>query len=115
MFFFQIVYNWHVMLDDIDIFIINQHIWLWLKNIKDCKVIPGECAITQHRILVMDYKSSLRRMARPRKRKPQIIWWKMKKQEEKDAYTLAVMHQTLSDVDNLDWQEINQILVETAK
>ena len=85
-----------------------------LKNIKDCKVIPGECAITQHRILVMDYKSSLRRMARPRKRKPQIRWWKMK-QEEKDAYTLAVMQKTLRDVDNLDWQEINQILVETAK
>ena len=39
----------------------------------------------------------------------------MKKQEEKDAYTLAVMHKTLSGVDNLDWQEINQILVETAK
>ena len=78
-------------------------------------MIPGECAITQHRILVMDYKSSLRRMARPRKRKPQIRWWKMKKQEEMDAYTLAVMQKTISDVDNLDWQEINQILVETAK
>ena len=86
-----------------------------LNNIKDCKVIPGECAITQHRILVMDYKSSLRRMARPRKRKPQIRCWKMKKQEEKDAYTLAVMHKTLSDVDNLDWQEIKHIRVETAK
>ena len=46
---------------------------------------------------------------------PQIRWWKMKKQEEKDAYTLAVMQKTLRDVDNLDWQEINQILVETAK
>ena len=39
----------------------------------------------------------------------------MKKQEEKDAYTLAVMHKTLSDVENLDWQEIKQILVEAAK
>ena len=73
-----------------------------LKNIKDCKVIPGECAITQHRILVMDYKSSLRRIARPRKRKPQLRWWKMKKQEEKDAYTHAVMQKTLSDVETLD-------------
>ncbi len=86
-----------------------------LMNIKDCMVIPGECAVTQHRVLVMDYKSSLRRMARPRKIKLQIRWWKMKKQEEKDAYTLTVMHKTLSDVDNLDWQEIKQILVETAK
>ena len=63
----------------------------------------------------MDYKASLRSMSRPRKRKPQIRLWKMKKQEEKDAYTLAVMQKTLSDVGNLDWQEINQILVETAK
>ena len=63
----------------------------------------------------MDYKSSLRRMARPRKMKPQIRWWNMKKQEEKDAYTQAVMHKTHSDVDKLDWQEINHILVEAAK
>ena len=74
-------------------------------------MIPGECAITQHRIRVMDYKSSLRRTARPRKRKPQIRWWKMKKQEE----TLTVIRKTLNSVENLDWQEINQILVETAK
>ena len=39
----------------------------------------------------------------------------MKKQEEKDAYTQAVMQKTLSDVETLDRQEINHILVETAK
>ena len=39
----------------------------------------------------------------------------MKKQEEKDAYTQAVRQKTLSDVNTLDWQEINHILVETAK
>ena len=74
-----------------------------LNTIKDCKVIPGECAITQHRILVVDDKTSLRSMARPRKRNPQSRWWKIKKQEEKDTYTLAVMQKTLSDVDHLDW------------
>ena len=47
--------------------------------------------------------------------KPQIIRWKMKKQAQKDAYALAVIRKTLNDVDNLNWQEINQILVETAK
>ncbi len=36
----------------------------------------------------------------------------MKKQEEKDAHTLQ---KTLGDVENLNWQELNQILVETAK
>ena len=39
----------------------------------------------------------------------------MKKQEGNDAYTQAVIQKTLSVVENLDWQEINQILVETAK
>ena len=39
----------------------------------------------------------------------------MKKQEEKHAYTLAVVQKSLSVVDNLDWHDINQILVETAK
>ena len=86
-----------------------------LKNIKDCKVIPRVCAITQHQILVMDYKISLRRMARPRKSKPQIRLWKMKKREEKDAYTLAVMRKTLNNVENLDWQEINRSLWKQQK
>ena len=86
-----------------------------LKNMKDCKVIPGECAITQHRILVMDKQSNLRRMARPRKNKSKNRWWEMKKQEERDAFTQAVIQKTLSVVHNLDWQEINHILVETAK
>ena len=30
-------------------------------------------------------------------------------------HTQAVMQKTLSDVETLDWQEINHILVETAK
>ncbi len=54
-------------------------------------------------------------MASLRKRKPQIRWWKMKKQDEKDAFSLAVMQKTVNGGENLDWQEIKQILVETAK
>ena len=50
----------------------------------------------------MDYKCSLRMMAIPRKMKPQARWWKMTKQEERDAYALAVIQKALGDVDNLD-------------
>ena len=35
--------------------------------------------------------------------------------EDEETGCKAVMQKTLSDVDNLDWQEINQILVEAAK
>ena len=35
--------------------------------------------------------------------------------ELSDLNDLAVMQIILSDVENLDWQEMNQILVETAK
>ena len=31
------------------------------------------------------------------------------------THALAVIRKTMTDVDNLDWQEINQILVKTAK
>ena len=54
-------------------------------------------------------------MARPMKRKPQIRWWNMKKQEEKGCIHTSSDEENPSDADNLNWQEINQILVETAK
>ena len=66
-----------------------------LKNIKDCKVIPGECAITQHRILVMDYKSSLRRMARPRKKPTNYMV------EDEETGRKGCIH-TSSDAENLE-------------
>ena len=37
-----------------------------IRNIKDCKVIPGECVATQHRLVVMEMKVGMTRKPRPR-------------------------------------------------
>ena len=44
----------------------------------DCKVIPGECVATQHRLLVLDIR--LRKVYRKMRRvlNPKIKWWKLK-------------------------------------
>ena len=58
----------------IDFFLVRN---VWRKSYTDCKVIPGESAVTQHRVVVLDFRGQ-----RPlRKRRPQIEprikWWKL--------------------------------------
>lgn len=49
-----------------------------LKNIKDCKAIPGESCIPQHRILVLDFWTPIDRRRRPMETKSRIKWWRLK-------------------------------------
>ena len=44
----------------------------------DCKVVPGESVVTQHRLLIFDIR--IRRRFRNIKRKldPKIKWWRLK-------------------------------------
>ncbi|XP_047027957.1 craniofacial development protein 2-like [Helicoverpa zea] len=51
-----------------------------LKNIKDCKVIPSEAVVSQHRPLVMDVILSTRPKAKER-RPPKIKWHLLGKRE----------------------------------
>ena len=46
-------------------------------NYTNCKVIPGESAVTQHRVLVLDFRQS--RVLRKKKTQgePRIKWWKL--------------------------------------
>ena len=37
-----------------------------IRTIKDCKVIPGECVATQHRLVVMEMNVKMTRKPRPR-------------------------------------------------
>ncbi|XP_063897014.1 uncharacterized protein LOC135118567 [Helicoverpa armigera] len=51
-----------------------------LKNIKDCKVIPGEAVVSQHRPLIMDVILTSRPKAKER-RPPKIKWHLLGKAE----------------------------------
>ncbi|XP_067129896.1 uncharacterized protein [Centruroides vittatus] len=49
-----------------------------LKEIKECKVIPGEDLTSQHRLLVMELKIDLNRIKYKDKLIPKIKWWLLK-------------------------------------
>ena len=55
-----------------------------LRDLKDCKVIPGESIASQHRLLVasVEFKAYHKRQQRARVRK--INWYMLKQQEKKD-------------------------------
>ena len=56
-----------------------------LKELKNCKVIPGESVATHHRMLVMEMKAVRKRMS-PRERIKRTRWWKLNQEELNDAF-----------------------------
>ena len=56
-----------------------------LKAIKDCKVIPSEGQITQHRMLVMDMRfRKQKKVWKPKRARQKIRWWKLNDKESKE-------------------------------
>ena len=56
-----------------------------LRELKDCKVIPGESVASQHRMLVMEMKAVRKRRSQ-RERIKRTGWWKLNKEELRDAF-----------------------------
>ena len=86
-----------------------------LKSVKDCKVIHGESIAAQLRILVMEYRIRQNKRRKPRTLERQIIWWKIRNREGKDAYTAALSEKLERKDVQLDWKDIETILISTAK
>ena len=61
-----------------------------LRDLKNCKVIPGESIASQHRLLVatMEFKAHHKRQ--PRARVKKIKWYMLKQQEKKDELSLRL-------------------------
>jgi hypothetical protein len=49
----------------------------------DCKVIPGECVIPQHKLVVADFLFQLRLQRSKRIQAPRTKWWKLKEETAK--------------------------------
>ena len=58
----------------------------------DCKVVPGESVVTQHRLLILDVR--IRRSFRKIKRKldPKIKWWRLK-EDNQGVFINRVVHE----------------------
>ena len=54
-----------------------------IRNIKYCKVIPGECVATQHRLEVVGMSVEMTRKPRPRIKQQKTKWWNLEKDEYK--------------------------------
>ncbi|KAL6548523.1 hypothetical protein OROGR_008944 [Orobanche gracilis] len=100
----------------IDFFLVRN---MWRKNFTNCKVIPGESAATQHRVVVLD----LRGKRHLRKRRPQvdprIKWWKLQGESQHTFVAKIADNGTWSDCTNMDidsmWNLLEHNIKEGAK
>ncbi|KAL6543328.1 hypothetical protein OROHE_010848 [Orobanche hederae] len=100
----------------IDFFLVRN---AWRKSFTNCKVIPGESAATQHRVVVLD----LRGKRHLRKRRPQvdprIKWWKLQG-ESRDTFVAKIADNgmwfdcTDMDIDSM-WNLLEYNIKEVAK
>ena len=79
---------------------------------KDCKVIPGESIATQHRILTMDICIQTTKRVKPRRRKQQIRWWRLKDRDENRKFASKV-EENIEDIK--EWNQLEALLLDTAK
>ncbi len=61
-----------------------------ISKVKDCKVIPGESIATQHILLTMDIGIQTKKRVKPRRRKQQIKWWRLKDRDENRKFASKV-------------------------
>ena len=83
-----------------------------ISQVKDCKVIPGESIATQHRILTMDICIQTKKRVKPRMRKQQIKWWRLKDRDENRKFA-SRLEEKINDV--TEWNQQEALLLDTAK
>ena len=88
-----------------------------LRELKDCKVIPGESIASQHRLLVasMEFKAHHKKQQRARVKK--IKWYMLKQQEKKDklALRLAEHMGKRKEKEETTWEDICHMINTNAK
>ena len=62
-----------------------------LAQVKDCKAIPEEVCLTQHRLLTADWKVE-RRIKKKRERTGKIKIWKMKDDQIREQFKISFSH-----------------------
>ena len=88
-----------------------------LRELKNCKVIPGESVATQHRMLVMEMKAVRKRMS-PRERTKRTRWWKLNQEELKDAFISKAREHLCSleaEGKETNWKETYSRIMQLAK
>ncbi|KAL6494927.1 hypothetical protein OROGR_030846 [Orobanche gracilis] len=100
----------------IDFFLVRN---VWRKSFTNCKVIPGESAATQHKVVMLD----LRGKRHLRKRRPQVDprlkWWKLQGESQHTFVAKIADNGTWSDCTDMDidsmWNWLEHNIKEGAK
>ena len=66
----------------------------------------------QHRILTMDICIQTKKRVKPRRRKQQIKWWRLKDRDENRKFASKV-EENIEDIK--EWNQLEALLLDTAK
>jgi len=76
------------------------------KQIRDCKVIPGEAVVAQHRILVMDLIMNIfQQRGKKIRQKERIRTWKLKDEKQRVVYAEEVRVR-LAETEEMTWSKL---------
>ena len=75
-------------------------------------MIPGESIATQHIILTMHICIKTKKRVKPRMRKQQIKWWRLKDRDENRKFA-SRLEENINDVE--EWNQLEALLLDTAK
>ncbi|KAL7870677.1 hypothetical protein SRHO_G00081740 [Serrasalmus rhombeus] len=86
-----------------------------LKEIGDCKVVPGESVARQHRVVVCRMRLETKKRKRV-KTEPKIRWWKLKEEDGCRQFR-EKLQQALGGSEELpeDWEITAKVVRETGK
>ncbi|XP_068215749.1 uncharacterized protein [Palaemon carinicauda] len=73
-----------------------------LKEIRNCKIFPGEAVTPQHRLLTVDWDR--KRTISRQEMIPKIRWWKLKEPEFRDRFIKRV----LVKLGTWDYEDVNE-------
>ncbi|PZC80720.1 hypothetical protein B5X24_HaOG214121 [Helicoverpa armigera] len=84
-----------------------------LKNIKDCKVIPGESVVSQHRPLVMEVAFTIKSIKGKEKLPPNIKWHRLEKADLAEEFRNAVVDKII-EMGDMNERSVNECWSEMA-
>ena len=89
----------------------------YLRDLKDCKEIPGESIASQQRLLVASVESKPHHKKQQRARVKMIKWYMLKQQEKKDELSLRLAQHIgrRKEEEESTWDEICHMINTNAK
>ena len=84
-----------------------------VKEVRDCKTVPGESVVSQHRVVVGTVRFGTARK-REQKSTPKTRWWRLKEDVHREAFVERVIGKLGPKFPN-DWTETSRAIREAAK